>query len=98
MEAIIYTRISTDDERQNIKQQREHCKRYAEKEGYDVVHMIGDKCSGKIPIMKRSGGKRLIKFLTKNPEVYLIVQDIDRLTRDFYDAVWFEQFLLKYIL
>ena len=95
MKAIIYTRISTNDEKQNIKQQRDYCKKYADKEGYDVLHTIGDKISGKIPIIERSGGKRMIKFLEDNPTVHLIVQDVDRISRDFYDAVWFEKFVIK---
>jgi len=95
MKAIIYTRISTDDEQQNIKQQRDYCKKYAEKEGYEVLHTIGDKVSGKTSILSRSGGKRMILFLEQNPEVHLIVQDIDRLCRNFYDAVWFERWALE---
>ncbi len=95
MKAIIYARISTNDEKQNIKQQRDYCKKFAEKEGYEVLHTIGDKISGKIPILQRSGGKRMIKFLEDNPDVHLIVQDVDRICRDFYDAVWFEQFVIK---
>ncbi len=94
-QAIIYTRISTDDEQQNIKQQKEYCKKYAEKEGYEVLHVIGDKISGKIPVNERSGGKRLLIFLKENPYVHLIVQDVDRICRDYYDSVWFEQFVIK---
>jgi DNA invertase Pin-like site-specific DNA recombinase len=96
MKAIIYSRISTSDKYQNIAQQKDYCKKYAEKEGYEVIHCIGDKISGKIPIHERSGGKRLLQFLSKNPNVHLIVQDIDRLVRNFYDAVEFEKFILKY--
>lgn len=94
MKAVIYTRISTDDEQQNIKQQRDYCRKYAEKEGYEVVHMIGDRVSGKIPVMERSGGKRLLKFLEDNPDVHLIVQDVDRICRDYYDSVWFERWVI----
>lgn len=94
MKAIIYARISTNDEKQNIKQQRDYCKKFAEKEGYEVIHTIGDKVSGKIPIIERSGGKRMIKFLELNPHVHLIVQDVDRICRDFYDSVWFERFVI----
>lgn len=96
MKAIIYARISTNDEKQNIAQQRDYCKKYADKEGYEVLHTIGDKISGKIPIAERSGGKRMLKFLRENPSVHLIVQDVDRISRDFYDAVWFEQFIIKH--
>lgn len=93
--AVIYSRISTDNTKQNIKQQKDYCKRFADKEGYNILHIIGDKCSGKIPIEERSGGKRLLKLLENNPSIILIVQDIDRISRDFYDAVWFEQFIIR---
>ena len=92
MKAIIYARISTDDEHQNINQQKDYCKNFAERMGYEVLHIIGDKVSGKIPILDRSGGKRLFKFLKENPTVHLIVQDIDRITRNYYDAVEFSGF------
>lgn len=94
--AIIYTRISTSDKYQNIKQQRDYCKNFAETHKYEVLHVIGDKISGKVPVQERSGGKRLLKFLKKNSEVYLIVQDIDRVCRNYYDSVWFEKFVLKH--
>ncbi len=37
----------------------------------------------------------MLKFLKENPEVTLIVQDTDRLTRNFYDGVEFEKFVLE---
>lgn len=95
LKAVIYTRISTDDEQQNIKQQKDYCKKYALKEGYEVIHTIGDKVSGKIPLKERGGGRRLILFLRRNPKVHLIVQDVDRLCRDYYDSIWFEQFVIE---
>jgi len=85
MKAIIYTRISTNTEQQNIKQQRDYCKKYAKKEGYEVLHLFGDKMSGKTS--ERSGYQRMLKFLSENPTVHLIVQDLDRLTRNYYDGV-----------
>ena len=95
MKAIIYTRISTSNGEQNISQQKEYCKKFAEKEGYTVLHVIGDKISGKIYVRNRRGGERMINFLQKNPDVHLIVQDIDRICRDYYDSVWFEQWVLE---
>lgn len=94
MKAIIYTRISTNDGEQNIKQQKDYCRKYAEKEGYEVIHTIGDKITGKVPIRERSGGKRMIKFLGYNPDVHLIVQDVDRICRDYGDSFWFEQWVI----
>lgn len=93
-QAIIYTRISTNTEQQNIKQQRDYCKKYAQKEGYCVLHLFGDKMTGKTS--ERSGYKRMLKFLEQNPDVHLIVQDVDRLTRNYYDGVELERFILKY--
>jgi DNA invertase Pin-like site-specific DNA recombinase len=92
-QAIIYTRISTNTEQQNIKQQRDYCKKYAENEGYDVLHLFGDKMSGKTS--ERSGYQRMLKFLSENTNVHLIVQDLDRLTRNYYDGVDLEIFILK---
>jgi len=92
-EAIIYTRISTNDDTQNIQQQRELCRQYAEREGYRVLHCFGDKKTG--TSTDRSGYNRMLKFLEEHPGVHLIVQDIDRLTRNYYDGFELEKFLTK---
>ena len=44
---------------------------------------------------ERSGYQRMLKFLSENPTVHLIVQDLDRLTRNYYDGVDLEIFILK---
>lgn len=93
MKAIIYTRISTNSDKQNIKQQRDLCKKYAEREGYEILHYFGDKKSG--TTSDRSGYNRMLNFLEKNPYVHLIVQDVDRLTRNYYDGFELETFLIK---
>ena len=95
MKAIIYTRISTNNGEQNINQQKDYCKKFADKEGYEIIHIIGDKVTGKIPLRKRRGGERLVKFLEKNTTVHLIVQDVDRLCRDYGDSFWLEQWVIK---
>ena len=92
-EAIIYTRISTNTDKQNIKQQRDLCKKYAKREGYGLLHCFGDKKTGKTS--DRSGYIRMLKFLSENHQVHLIVQDIDRLTRNYYDGVELEKFIKK---
>ena len=60
-QAIIYARISTNDEKQNIKQQIEYCKKQAEKEGYEILKIFKDKKTGKTD--ERYGYKQMIKFL-----------------------------------
>lgn len=91
---VIYARISTNKGEQNIKQQIEYCKKYALKEGLNVLKVFKDEMSGKTA--KRRGYERLLRYLMDNPGVGLLVQDIDRLTRDFYDGVDLEKFLIKF--
>jgi DNA invertase Pin-like site-specific DNA recombinase len=94
-EAIIYARISTNTEKQNIKQQIEHCKEYAERRGYDVLKVFKEAKSGKKGKDERRVYARVLRFLEENPEVTLIVQDTDRITRNYYDGVEFEKFIIK---
>ena len=91
---VIYARISTNKEKQNIEQQIEYCRKYAEREGYNVIKVFKDEKTGKTD--KRRGYQRLLKYLQENPDVALIVQDTDRISRDFYDSVEFEKFIMKY--
>jgi len=92
--AIIYARISTNKDLQNINQQIEYCKKWAIREGYDVLKVFKDIKTGKTD--KRRGYQRMKEYLKENSQVTLIVQDSDRLTRNFYDGVELEKFILKY--
>ena len=91
-QAAIYTRISTNKEKQNIEQQVEYCKKWAEREGYKVIKVFRDEKTGKTD--NRRGYQRMLKYLLEN-DVVLIVQDTDRLTRNFYDGVEFEKFVIE---
>jgi len=91
-QAAIYTRISTNKEKQNIEQQVEYCKKWAEREGYEVIKVFRDEKTGKTD--NRRGYQRMLKYLLEN-DVVLIVQDTDRLTRNFYDGVEFEKFVIE---
>lgn len=94
MKSIIYARISTNSEKQNIEQQINYCKDWALKNNYEVLKVFKDKMTGKTN--KRKGFQRMINYLKVNPIVSLIVQDTDRLSRDFYDGVEFEKFIRNY--
>ena len=93
MKCIIYARISTNKEKQNIKQQIEYCKSYAEKNDLEVLKIFKDSKTGKSA--ERRGYKLCIAYLKENPYVSLLVQDTDRLTRDFYDGVELERFVIE---
>ena len=90
---IIYARISTDKEKQNIKQQIKYCRDYSERNSYYVLKVFKDEQTGKTN--KRKGYQKLLIYLKKNPKSNLIVQDTDRLTRDFYDGVELEKFIIN---
>ena len=90
---IIYARISTNDEKQNIKQQIDYCKKWAYDNGFEVLKVFKDRKTGKTD--NRPGYLRMLKYLAKKPSVSLIVQDTDRLSRNYYDAVDFERFIIE---
>jgi DNA invertase Pin-like site-specific DNA recombinase len=93
MRAVIYARISTNEEKQNIKQQVEYCKKRAIQEGYVVEKVFKDIKTGKSD--NRRGYIRLKEYLKNNPGITLIVQDSDRLTRSFYEGVELEKLIIK---
>lgn len=92
-EVVIYARISTNKGEQNIKQQIDYCKDYASREGLEVLKVFKDEKTGKTS--KRRGYERLLTYLKTNRGIGLLVQDTDRLTRDFYDGVELEKFIIK---
>ena len=91
--AIIYARISTTKEKQNVLQQIEYCKKWAERDGYDILKVFKDEKTGKTD--QRRGYQRMLQYLKENKGTNLIVQDTDRLTRDFYDGVELEKFIME---
>lgn len=93
MKGIGYARISTSKEKQNINQQIEYIKKFAITQGIELVKIFKDIKTGKMD--DRKGYKRMIKFLKENPNYVLVVQDSDRLTRNFYDGIEFEKLALK---
>ncbi len=93
MDVVIYARISTNRGEQNIKQQIDYLKEYAKRESLDVLKVFKDEESGKS--IKRRGFERLLLFLKENPDVGLLVQDTDRLTRDFKQGVELENFITR---
>ena len=91
--SIIYARISTNDEKQNIKQQIDYCKKWAYDNEFEVLKVFKDRKTGKTD--NRNGYQSMLKYLAEKPSVSLIVQDTDRLSRNYYDAVEFEKFIIE---
>jgi DNA invertase Pin-like site-specific DNA recombinase len=90
---VIYSRISTNKEKQNVQQQIEYCKDYAKRNDLEVVKIFKDEQTGKTK--DRKGYKKLLSFIEENTSIIILVLDTDRLTRNFYDGVELERFLIK---
>ena len=77
-DSIIYARES-DVMKHSLEDQVQKAKEYAKKNGFKVVAVIKETCSGEI-ILKQ---KQLMNALLENKDTHFIFSDTDRITRDF---------------
>lgn len=90
--AVIYLRVSTDDQAASLEAQRETCRRIADQRGYVIVgEYADDGVSGAIPIDKRPELKRALADLGSNHADRLIVAKLDRLARNVRVALEIEE-------
>lgn len=81
--AILYIRVSTDEQSASIEAQRETCTRLAEQRGFEIVaQFVDENISGAIAIEKRPALKRALQALADNQADRLIVAKLDRLARN----------------
>lgn len=77
MRVAIYARVSTED--QNVKQQADKLRKYAEAQGWEVDRLIRDEETATIPLMERKQFKWLLDHLHGLDAV--LVFNTDRLSR-----------------
>ncbi len=84
MRATIYARYSTDKQRESsIEDQAGSCRRLAESQAFDIVSTHSDDgISGSTPVQQRPGGARLLADALADRFDVLIVESLDRLSRD----------------
>jgi len=80
MKAIIYTRVSTTD--QKPENQIRELKAYAEKQGWKVLEIIKDKMSGTKAAKDRPGLDKVMKLAAQNKFDVLLFWSLDRLSRE----------------
>jgi DNA invertase Pin-like site-specific DNA recombinase len=81
--AVVYIRVSTDEQSTSVQAQRETCARLALQRGYDIVReYIDENVSGAIPIEKRPALVQALKALADDQADRLIVAKLDRLARN----------------
>jgi site-specific DNA recombinase len=88
MRATIYCRYSTDKQRESsIEDQARVCQRRADLEGLDVVSQHADDgISGTVPVDSRPGGKALLADALAGRFDVLLLEGLDRLSRDMIDC------------
>lgn len=81
--AVVYIRVSTDEQSASIEAQRETCNRLARQHGYEIVsEYVDENISGAIEISKRPALKRALQALADTAADRLIVAKLDRLARN----------------
>jgi len=84
MRAVLYARVSTDEQRQRqtIQTQIEHAYPWCEREGIKLVGIYRDEgVSGTIPFEKREGGAELLEGARAKEFEFVLVYKVDRLGR-----------------
>ncbi|MFM0357968.1 recombinase family protein [Paraburkholderia nemoris] len=84
MRALIYSRFSSDKQREtSVDDQVRVCRTRAEAESFDVVGQYSDQgISGSTPVDARAGGSRMLADALADRFDVLIVEGLDRLSRD----------------
>lgn len=81
--AVLYIRVSTDEQSASIEAQRETCIRLANQRRYEIVaEFVDENVSGAITIDKRPALKRALRALADDQADRLIVAKLDRLARN----------------
>jgi len=90
--AVIYARVSSADQKEDLERQIEVLRKFAEKEGLEVLEIITDIASGLN--RKRKGLKRLFELVKKREIGKVLITYKDRLTRFGYELM--EEFFKSY--
>ncbi len=84
MRALIYARYSTDKQRESsLDDQYRICRARCEAQDWEVVNELGDEgISGSTPVSSRNAGARLLADALAERFDVLVVEGLDRLSRD----------------
>src|SRR5262245_41468882 len=84
--AVIYARFSTDhQDKRSIEDQVALCRDYARREGLDVVEVFDDRARSGSSILNRDGLLALMDGAKVNSFDVVVVEALDRLSRDMED-------------
>lgn len=80
MKTVIYSRVSTEE--QNLENQIEQLKEYADRQGWEIVEVITDVCSGGKSAEERQGLKKVFDMARKKQFDVLLFWSLDRFSRE----------------
>lgn len=80
--SVIYTRISTDETRQNIQRQGNDLKTWAERSDIEVVKTFEDSISGSVSAMERPAFQSMKLFIEQEGIDLILVTELSRLGRN----------------
>ena len=84
--AVLYRRVSTDDQAISVAAQEARLTQYAE---LHHLNIMGEYCdedvSGTLPINRRKGGAAMLRFMEQAPISHVVVAKVDRLGRNSID-------------
>ena len=90
MKVAVYCRVSTVD--QNVKQQIDFLKDYCSKRGFEIIKLVSDEESGRLPLIDRAKFLKLLEESKTNYNIEaIIVYNLDRLTRNWDDVTLIEK-------
>lgn len=95
LKAVAYLRVSTDD--QTVENQRIVLTNWANGNNYEIIQFFEDPAvSGSIPACDREGFAGLISFVKNNYIQAVLVYELSRVGRTFYDTLDAIKFIERY--
>ncbi len=86
--AVLYIRVSTDDQETSVEMQRAKLLAYADMRGVAVAEVVVDEdVNGGIPMCERPGGARALALLKARKASAIVALKLDRLFRSASDAL-----------
>ena len=89
MKVSIYARVSTED--QNVNQQVTYLKEWCQKQELEVVKIVKDEESGRLPLTERKHFLKLLKLSKEGLFEAIVIYNLDRLTRNWDDVTLIEK-------
>ena len=87
--AVGYIRVSTEDQKRSglsLEHQRAALEAAALAQGFDLVGIVEDDITSKVPLSKRPGGRRVVELVTGRKVGAVLAVKQDRLFRDVAEA------------